>query len=93
MTVQEKAWVAKVRSLPCVLCQYLGAQQAAATNVHHVREGQGLSQRASHFLVVALCRGYHQGPQGWHGLGRQRFYERYKLEELDLLAMTIEALQ
>lgn len=59
-------------------------------SLHHVREGQGMSQRASDWLVVPLCREHHQGSTGWHGLGKDGFYRRYKLDEMDLLAMTLE---
>jgi hypothetical protein len=46
-----------------------------------------MSQRASDFLVVPLCREHHQGKTGIHG---GQFYQLYKLDELDLLAMTLE---
>jgi len=49
-----------------------------------------MSQRASNFLVVPLCQTHHTGSPGVHGLGERGFYTRYKLSELDLLAMTIE---
>ena len=51
-----------------------------------------MSQRASNFLVVPLCPEHHTGNSGLHGLGERGFYTRYKLSELDLLAMTIEEL-
>ncbi len=51
-----------------------------------------MSQRASNFLVVPLCPTHHTGSPGVHGLGERGFYTRYKLSELDLLAMTIEGL-
>ena len=79
MTVKQ--WKARVAALGCLMCQQ-------PANLHHVREGQGLSQRSSDWLVVPLCRLHHQGTDGIHD-GR-RFYLRFKLDELDLLAMTIE---
>lgn len=82
----------KVSNLGCVMCIHLDTEQHGRTYLHHVREGQGLSQRASDFLVVALCQEHHQGKSGLHGLGTRGFYQRYKLDELDLLAMTLEAL-
>jgi hypothetical protein len=51
-----------------------------------------MRQRASHFLAVPLCAEHHLGRIGLHGLGRRAFYHRYKLDELDLLALTLEAL-
>lgn len=81
----------RVAELGCVLCDYLGRPGTPA-EVHHIREGQGASQRASDYLTVPLCPACHRGPAGVHGLGTKGFYTRYKLSELDLLAMTIEKL-
>ena len=87
-----RAWMGLVAALPCVLCTHCGVDQQGRTTVHHIREGQGMSQRASDALVAALCGACHQGPNGLHGLGTRGFYARYKLDELDLLAMTIETI-
>jgi hypothetical protein len=56
-----------VASLPCVLCDLIGQNQTAHTEVHHLREGSGLSQRAHHFRVAALCEDCHRGSAGIHG--------------------------
>lgn len=77
-----------VAELGCVLCHHLGTPGTPA-QVHHIREGAGIGQRSPHFLVVPLCPEHHQGASGVHGLGVKGFYTRYKLDELDLLAMTI----
>jgi len=82
----EKRWMDRVAGLPCILC---GAQPV---EVHHIREGQGASQRAQDTLVIPVCPPCHRGPNGIHGLGRKGFYMRYKRDELDLLADTIKAL-
>ncbi len=80
-----------VAQLGCILCMHMGNEGTPA-EIHHIREGQGMSQRASNFLVVPLCPEHHRGNSGVHGLGERGFYTRYKLSELDLLAMTIEQL-
>jgi len=85
----EKNYHEHIASLPCVLCTALETQQRTATAVHHIREGQGWSQRASHWLVCALCHDCHQGPNGIHG--DRTLLNILKLKELDLLAFTIEA--
>ena len=90
-TVAERIHMGKVASQGCVLCRHLGADPSPA-EVHHIREGQGMSQRASHFLTIPLCPEHHRGNNGIHGLGAREFERRYKLDELDLLAMTIEGL-
>lgn len=82
-------WKDAVAKAGCVMCRRLDLPQRGRTQVHHVREGQGLSQRASDWLTVGLCREHHQGKSGLHGLGTRGFYQAYRLDELDLLADTI----
>ena len=81
----------RVAELGCILCRHLGYGETPAA-LHHIREGQGMAQRASDWLVVPLCPEHHQGQSGLHGLGTRGFEARYRLSELDLLAATIEAL-
>lgn len=83
-TKAEKRHMDRVAQLPCALCGSHGVQ------VHHIREGQGMSQRASNWLVVPLCTSCHTGPQGVHG--DKTLLRIAKIEELDLLANTIEAM-
>lgn len=91
-TAAEGRYLGRVAQLSCVLCVLLGFDQHGRTYVHHIKEGTGIGQRALHWLVAALCYEHHQGSTGIHGLGTRGFYTRYKLDELDLLAMTIAAL-
>jgi hypothetical protein len=43
---------------------------------------------------LPLCPDCHQGPNGFHGLGGERpFRARYKIGEVELLAMTIERVE
>ena len=87
MSAAGKRHMARVAALDCVLCG-----KAGPSEVHHIREGQGAAQRAQDTLTCALCPDCHRGPNGLHGLGRKGFYTRYKLDELDLLAATLERL-
>jgi hypothetical protein len=78
----------RVASLGCILCRHLDRGYRAAS-VHHLFDP---SQR-SDWLVAPLCYDCHQGPNGFHGLGGERpFRARYKIGEVELLGMTIEAL-
>lgn len=83
-TKAEKRYLDRVASLPCQCC---GAE---GVHVHHAREGQGMAQRAQNWLAVALCPACHTGSQGIHG--DRRLLKARKLDEMDLLAKTIEAL-
>lgn len=86
-----KRHMGRVAALGCILCEHLSLG-ATPAQVHHIREGQGMSQRASDFLTVPLCQEHHLGGSGLHGLGTNAFERTYGLSELDLLAMTIERL-
>ncbi|MBP7229606.1 MAG: DUF968 domain-containing protein [Moraxellaceae bacterium] len=80
----ERAHMGRVASLPCACCGQFGVQ------VHHIRDGQGMAQRASNFLVVPLREPCHTGKYGVHG-DKSRMRAR-KQTELDWLADTIERL-
>lgn len=87
-TAAEKRHMDMIAAMPCVLCEMLGKPQTSKTDVHHIREGQGVSQRASNFLVIPLCHGEcHQGPLGIHG--DKTLLRIAKVREPDLLAITI----
>ena len=79
-----------VASLGCVLCDRLGQGRTPAT-IHHIREGQGMAQRASDWLVVPLCPDCHQGSTGIHG--DRTLLRIANCGELDLLADTIRRLE
>lgn len=78
---KAKKHLDRIAQLPCACCGVTGV------HVHHLREGQGMSQRASDFLTIPLCPDCHQGPNGVHG--DRSLMRIYKLSELDMLANTI----
>lgn len=90
MSAKAKRHKDKVAGLGCVLCAMLGQPQETRTHVHHMRTGQGMAQRASDFLAIALCADCHQGPQGLHG--DRTLLKIARTDEIGLLAATIEAL-
>ena len=85
MNSKERQYLAAVKSLPCCAC---GA--AAPSSAHHIREGQGMAQKASHYLTIPLCYECHQGDYGTHRNRKQ--FAAIHGSELDLLAKTIERL-
>lgn len=85
-TKAEKKYMDRVASLPCSVC---GAQPV---ELHHIREGSGMGQRAKNWLVVPLCPECHRDNKlGWHG--EKIMWKIKKMDELDALAKTIEILQ
>ncbi len=83
-----QTYIGHVKSLPCVLCTLLGQQQVTVTHAHHPRSGQGMAQRASDWLVAALCQDCHQGKLGVHG--DRTLLRLAKVEEMDLVALTVQ---
>jgi len=91
MSAAAKRHMNRVANLGCCLCRRLGYGQTPA-QLHHIREGQGMGQRADDVLVIPLCHEHHQGATGLHGLGVKAFERAYRVSELDLLAETLEAI-
>jgi hypothetical protein len=84
-TKSEKSYMDRVAKLPCAICASHGVQ------LHHVREGQGTSQRAQNWLVIPLCPDCHTGPKnGIHG--DRAMWKIHKMDEMDALAKTIQAI-
>lgn len=86
MNAAERRHVGRVKSLPCGVCGH-----PPPSSAHHIREGQGMSQRAGHFLTIPLCRDCHQGPQGLHG--DRTLWRIYKRDELGVLNETYRNLE
>ena len=91
MSAWGRRWMGLVARVDCVLCTRMGVSGSPA-QVHHLKFGQGASDRASDALALALCPEHHTGPSGVHQLKERGLYLRYKCSELDLLADTIEAI-
>lgn len=88
MSLKSARHLDRVGALGCILCEHLGLGKSPA-EIHHLFA----PEQRSDFLVAPLCDKCHRGPNGFHGLGGERpFRARYKLGEVELLAMTLERL-
>lgn len=87
-TKSESDYMGMVQALNCLIC-------GSPAEIHHIRLGQGMSQRASNYLVVPLCPHHHrQGGFGEAIHASQRQFEiQQGVNELDLLAETIKRMQ
>ena len=86
-TRKEKQYHEKIANMKCVCCDLLGQKQTMWTEVHHVNEYKGKSQRAGHYCVIPLCVDCHRGKCGVHG--EKTFLKILKLTEMDLLDITL----
>lgn len=93
MTKAEKFHLSRVADLGCVVCRNLGYGSTPA-EIHHVRDGQGAGQRATHFEVIPLCPHHHR--IGEHGVavhaGRKTWEKNYGTER-QLLAQVLAELE
>ena len=79
LTAKQRDHLAKVKSLPCSVCDQPGPSDA-----HHVKQGL-------QYTCVALCKDCHQGSfMGWHG--QKRAWAIRKMDMDDALNVTIERL-
>ena len=88
-TKREREYMGKVAALGCVVCRNAGYGETPA-ELHHIRIGQGLAQKAGNYLVIPLCQNHHRlGGAGVAIHADQNHFERLYGGELDLLAQTI----
>jgi len=89
VSLAAKRHLTAVAAQGCALCRRMGYDETPA-EIHHIREGQGMAQRAQDWLVVPLCPEHHRGTHGIHG--DRRAFRDAAVDELDLLADTIARL-
>jgi len=91
---EDPAYLAWVRTLPCICCRHEGRAQTSRTEAHHIRRKAdgtcyGTSQKAHDREAIPLCSGSHH----WNGvhcastLSHHAFESTYG-NERDLLAET-----
>lgn len=93
MTKAEKLHLSRVAELGCLICKNLKLGETPA-EIHHVRTGQGVGQRADNFKVIPLCPTHHR--QGGHGIaihaGRQTWENNFGTET-ELLVQVLYELE
>lgn len=55
------AYLARVRELPCCICEAFGEMQASPTTAHHVICGRYGTRKTPDEMAIPLCDGHHQG--------------------------------
>lgn len=79
LNVREREHLAKVKALPCSVCDAPGPSEA-----HHVKQGL-------QYTCVALCESCHRSDHnGWHG--RRAMWRIKKMDEIDALNVTLKRL-
>jgi len=79
-TKDEKQWLNKLAESGCCICRrYHDVTDAPPCNIHHIREGLGISQRNNSYMCLPLCHHHHQGKDGFHTSPKQ-WIEKYGKE-------------
>ena len=82
---KDPAHLARVASLPCCVCG------VSPVEVHHIRSGMGMGQRAGDDETIPLCPWHHRtGPVAFHA--GPRVFQAAFGSERELLARTMERL-
>ena len=70
-TKVDQQHLSDVASLGCIACRNAGLGPSLA-EIHHVRSGSGMAQRAEHTRVLPLCPRHHRAcyPTGFHAAPR-----------------------
>ena len=95
MKKADKDYLSRVANLGCIVCRNLGFGIAPAEYVaiHHIRDGQGMSQKAPHTETLPLCAAHHQnGGRGVALHAGQKTWERLYGTERELLEQVRELL-
>lgn len=81
-TKAEREHLSKVAEIGCIVCLNENHGQSPA-EIHHVRTGKGMGQRATNYEVIPLCPLHHRS--GGYGVafhaGSKVWQERYGSEE------------
>lgn len=84
-TRAERAHLAKVAALGCILCRHYGYHDTPA-EVHHPRLDVGGAQRASHYDAIPLCPQHHRhGRDAVHQMGHAEFTAHHGISEQELM--------
>jgi hypothetical protein len=81
--VNQQQYEDRLRALPCIVCFHMSLK-GRCQELHHL----GDAEERDDTNQVPLCFDHHQGPNGIHGLHRREFHRRYRLSDLQMLAIT-----
>ena len=87
---KDPAYLARVRELPCCICEAFGEAQTTPTAAHHVIMGRFSQRKTPDRMAVPLCYEHHQGGKGIH-TAPQWWADTYG-NDFDFTAKTQDAL-
>ena len=92
---KDPAYLARVRELPCCICEAFGEVQMSPTAAHHVICGRYSTGKTPDLMAIPLCEGHHQGLRDTSKLAIHQGKEAWVLEygpDTDWIAPTQDKL-
>lgn len=86
----DPAYLARVRDLPCVICDAFGEPQQTPTAAHHVIHGRHSQIKTPDRMAIPLCYDHHQGDRGIHT--RPEWWRASYGDDRDYVAVTQDRL-
>lgn len=62
----DPKYLARVRELPCCICEAFGLVQSGPTFAHHTICGRYSQEKTPDRMAIPLCHAHHQGELGIH---------------------------
>lgn len=81
--MNQSQYESRLRQLPCVVGFHMSLS-CPCEELHHV----GPADERDDTNQVPICTEHHTGANGVHGLHRREFAMRYRLSDLQMLAIT-----
>ena len=92
---RDPGYLAKVRELPCCICQEYEMEQRSTTQAHHPICDRHGTHRAPDQEAIPLCEGHHQGDLDTSKIAihrqREEWVEKYGSDR-DWIARTQDAI-
>lgn len=86
----DPAYLARVRELPCCVCEAFGFVQIGPTYSHHTICGRYGSEKTPDREAIGLCWNHHQGPDGIHA-SKDEWVAKYG-DDREYIAATLDRL-
>lgn len=88
-------YLAKVRELPCVICEAFGEPQQSSTSAHHPIHDRFSTRKVPDEQAIPLCEGHHQGLRDTSKLALHQAPSRWRRKygpDHDYIAITQDRL-
>lgn len=63
----DPGYLAKVRQLPCIICEEFDMVQNSPTEAHHVKSGRYSNRRTPDHMAIPLCHSHHNKQRPYPG--------------------------